>query len=113
MEEASIEPNTSRATPRSQDNEVRIRRFPMPYRIDNIDPRTTVMIVVDMQNDFVAEGAKLQSAQAHAMVPKLAATLRFCREKGIRVVYTAHVHRRDGSDMGLYADLYSVVADRS
>ena len=37
----------------------------MPYRIDNIDPRTTVMIVVDMQNDFVAEGAKLQSAQAH------------------------------------------------
>ena len=85
----------------------------MPYRIDNIDPRTTVMIVVDMQNDFVAEGAKLQSAQAHAMVPKLAATLRFCREKGIRVVYTAHVHRRDGSDMGLYDDLYSVVADRS
>jgi ureidoacrylate peracid hydrolase len=71
------------------------------------------MIVVDMQNDFVAEGAKLQSAQAHAMVPKLAATLRFCREKGIRVVYTAHVHRRDGCDMGLYDDLYSVVADRS
>ena len=85
----------------------------MPYRIDNIDPRTTVMIVVDMQNDFVAEGAKLQSAQAHAMVPKLAATLRFCRGKGIRVVYTAHVHRRDGSDMGLYDDLYSLVADRS
>jgi nicotinamidase-related amidase len=51
----------------------------MPYRIDNIDPRTTVMIVVDMQNDFVAEGAKLQSAQAHAMVPKLAATLGSCR----------------------------------
>src|ERR1700733_2725526 len=74
-------------------------RFAMPYRIDNIDPRTTVMIVVDMQNDFVAEGAKPQSAQAHAMVPKLAATLRFCRENGIRVVYTAHVHRRDGCDM--------------
>jgi ureidoacrylate peracid hydrolase len=85
----------------------------MPYRIDKIDPRTTVMIVVDMQNDFVAEGAKLQSAQAHAMVPKLAATLGFCREKGIRVIYTAHVHRRDGCDMGLYDDLYSVVADRS
>jgi nicotinamidase-related amidase len=85
----------------------------MPYRIDKIDPRTTVMIVVDMQNDFVAEGAKLQSAQAHAMVPKLAATLGFCREKGIRVIYTAHVHRRDGCDMGSYDDLYSVVADRS
>jgi nicotinamidase-related amidase len=66
-----------------------------------------------MQNDFVAEGAKLQSAQAHAMVPKLAATLKFCREKGIRVVYTAHVHRGDGCDMGLYDDLYPPIADRS
>jgi ureidoacrylate peracid hydrolase len=85
----------------------------MPYRFDRIDPRRTAMIVVDMQNDFVAEGAKLQSKQAHAMVPKLAATLRFCREQGIRVVYTAHVHRADGCDMGLYDDLYPPIADRS
>jgi nicotinamidase-related amidase len=74
----------------------------MPYQLDQIDPTKTAMIVVDMQNDFVAKGAKLQSAAAAAMVPKLAATLNFCREKGIRVIYTAHVHRRDGSDMGLY-----------
>jgi ureidoacrylate peracid hydrolase len=47
------------------------------------------------------------------MVPKLTSTLNFCREKGIRVIYTAHVHRRDGSDMGLYDDLYSPIADRS
>ena len=78
----------------------------MGYQVDKIDPSKTVMIVVDMQNDFVAEGAKLRSAQAAAMVPKLAATLKFCRDKGIRVIYTAHVHRRDGSDMGLYDDLY-------
>ena len=71
------------------------------------------MIVVDMQNDFVAEGAKLRSAAAAAMVPKLTSTLEFCREKGIEVIYTAHVHRHDGSDMGLYDDLYSPIADRS
>ena len=85
----------------------------MPYRVDKIDPSKTVMIVVDMQNDFVAEGAALRSAQAAAMVPKLAATLEFCRGKGIRVIYTAHVHRRDGSDMGMYDDLYPPIADRS
>jgi biuret amidohydrolase len=85
----------------------------MPYQLDQIDPNKTVMIVVDMQNDFVAEGAKLRSASAAAMVPKLASTLSFCRENGIRVIYTAHVHRRDGSDMGLYDDLYSPIADRS
>uniref|UniRef100_A0A973WTX9 Cysteine hydrolase n=1 Tax=Bradyrhizobium quebecense TaxID=2748629 RepID=A0A973WTX9_9BRAD len=78
-----------------------------------IDPARTVMIVVDMQNDFVAEGAKLRSAQAAAMVPRLAQTLKACRDQGIRVIYTAHVHRRDGSDMGLYDDLYSPIADRS
>lgn len=85
----------------------------MPYQCDTIDPAKTVMIVVDMQNDFVAEGAMLRSAQAAAMVPKLAATLNFCREKGIRVVYTAHVHRRDGSDMGMYDDLYPPIANRA
>ena len=84
----------------------------MPYQVDKIDPGKTVMIVVDMQNDFVAEGAMLRSAQAAAMVPKLAETLKFCREKGIHVVYTAHVHRRDGSDMGMYDDLYPPIADR-
>jgi nicotinamidase-related amidase len=30
----------------------------MPYQLDHIDPTKTAMIVVDMQNDFVAEGAK-------------------------------------------------------
>jgi biuret amidohydrolase len=85
----------------------------MPYHLDQIDPAKTVMVVVDMQNDFVAKGAKLRSDAAAAMVPKLASTLNFCREKGIRVIYTAHVHRRDGSDMGLYDDLYSPIADRS
>ena len=85
----------------------------MPYQCDVIDPASTVMVVVDMQNDFVAEGAKLRSAQAAAMVPRLAQTLKSCRDKGIRVIYTAHVHRRDGSDMGLYDDLYSPIANRS
>ncbi len=85
----------------------------MPYQIDRINPATTAVIVVDMQNDFVAEGAQLRSAQAAAMVPTLARTLATCRERGIRVIYTAHVHRRDGCDMGLYDDLYGPIAERS
>ncbi len=85
----------------------------MPYRFDSIDPSTTAMIVVDMQNDFVADGAMLQSKQARAMVPTLARTLKFCREQGIRVIYTAHAHRKDGCDMGLYDDLYPPIADRA
>ena len=85
----------------------------MPYQIDRLDPSRTAMIVVDMQNDFVAEGAKLRSLQAASMVPTLAKTLKECREKGVRVIYTAHVHRKDGCDMGLFDDLYPPIADRS
>ncbi len=84
----------------------------MPYQGNTIDPAKTAMIVVDMQNDFVAEGAMLRSAQAAAMVPRLAETLAFCRVKGVKIIYTAHVHRKDGCDMGLYDDLYPPIADR-
>ncbi len=85
----------------------------MPYRVEKIDPSKTAMIVVDMQNDFVAEGAMLRSAQAAAMVPKLASALDFCRENGIKVIYTAHAHRKDGCDMGMYDDLYPPIANRA
>ena len=60
----------------------------MPYRVESVDPSKTAMIVVDMQNDFVAEGAKLRSAQAAAMVPKLGATLEFSpRQRRPRDLY--------------------------
>jgi ureidoacrylate peracid hydrolase len=36
-----------------------------------IIPEKTAMIVVDMQNDFVREGAPLEIPHARAMVPRL------------------------------------------
>jgi ureidoacrylate peracid hydrolase len=81
-------------------------------RIDDIDPARTAMIVVDMQNDFVASGAPMETPAARAMVPKLAEALKLCRGAGVRVIYTAHVHRRDGCDMGLFDDLHPPVARR-
>ena len=47
------------------------------------------------------------------MVPVLAEALRFCRDTGVRIIYTAHVHRRDGCDMGLFDDLWPPIANRS
>jgi ureidoacrylate peracid hydrolase len=81
--------------------------------IDRIEPAKTAMIVVDMQNDFVAPGGGLETPAARAMVPKLVEALRICRSAGIKVIYTAHVHRRDGSDMGLFDDLHPAVANRT
>jgi nicotinamidase-related amidase len=71
------------------------------YRVEHIEPSKTALIVVDMQNDFVAPGAPMQSPAGLAMVPHLQRALACCREQGIPVIYTAHVHRTDGCDMGL------------
>jgi nicotinamidase-related amidase len=83
-----------------------------PMHIDVIDPKKTAMIVVDMQNDFVVPGAALETPAAREMVPKLAEALRICRDAGIKVIYTAHVHRRDGCDMGRFRDLHPAIANR-
>jgi nicotinamidase-related amidase len=81
-------------------------------QIDVIDPKKTAMIVVDMQNDFVASGAAMETPAARAVVPKLAEALKICRDAGLKVIYTAHVHRRDGSDMGLFDDMHPPIANR-
>jgi ureidoacrylate peracid hydrolase len=82
-------------------------------QVNRIDPVRTAMIVVDMQNDFVALGAAMETPAARTMVPKLAEALKICRSAGIRVIYTAHVHRRDGSDMGLFDDMHPPIANRA
>ena len=82
-------------------------------QINDIDPKRTALIVVDMQNDFVAAGAPMETPAARAMVPRLAEALTMAREAGIRVIYTAHVHRRDGCDMGLFDDMHPPIASRA
>ena len=82
-------------------------------QIDVIDPKKTAMIVVDMQNDFVAPGAVMETRAARAVVPKLTEALKICRDAEIKVIYTAHVHRRDGSDMGLFDDMHAPIAKRA
>ena len=47
--------------------------------VERIDPAKTAMIVVDMQNDFVAPGGGLQTPAARAMVPRLVEALQICR----------------------------------
>jgi len=47
------------------------------------------------------------------MLPTLKRAIAFCRERGIRVIYTTHAHRRDGCDMGRFADLWEPIASRA
>jgi nicotinamidase-related amidase len=72
------------------------------YTVPVIDPCRSALIVVDMQADFVAPGAPLEVAAARAAVPAIGRAIETCRANHIPVIYTAHTHRRDGSDLGLF-----------
>lgn len=63
--------------------------------INHINPEKTALLVVDMQNDFVASGALLETAMGQEMLTILKTVLEFSRRKGISVIYTAHVHRKE------------------
>jgi nicotinamidase-related amidase len=85
----------------------------MPLTIEKIDPQRTALIIVDMENDFVAEGAPMETPMARAMVPNLHRILSLARETGMLVVYTTHVHRRNGLDMGLYGEIWPPIGQRA
>jgi nicotinamidase-related amidase len=85
----------------------------MPYRVEHLDPHKTALIIVDMENDFVVPGAPLETPAGRTMLPTLKRVLAFCREQGVRVIYTTHAHRRDGCDMGRFADLWPQVRNRT
>lgn len=82
----------------------------MGYTVQHADARKTALLVIDMQNDFLKPGAPLETPAGRAIVPTLSDLLAFARDKGIVVIYTTHVHRADGSDMGRYRDIYPPIA---
>lgn len=82
----------------------------MGYRVERIDPARLALVVVDMQNDFVAEDAPLEAGHGRAIIPRLKLLRSAIEASGGLVVYTRHAHRQDGTDMGRYRDLYPPIA---
>ena len=74
-----------------------------------IVPEKTAMIVVDMQNDFVKEGAPIEIPRSRDMVPRLNRLLNACREHNILVIYIHHAIRGGDIDAGRLADHHEAV----
>ena len=53
-----------------------------------IAPRRTALIIIDMQNAFVAEGAVWESSYARMMIPRLERIIEFARDQGMPVIWT-------------------------
>lgn len=75
-----------------------------------VNPPSTALLVVDMQEDFVASGAPYESATARRQVAVINELATVCREAGIPVYFTAHVHCSDGSDLGVVRHLHPLTA---
>ena len=80
----------------------------MPYLADSIDASKAAMIVVDMENDFIAMGAPLETPAGRAMLPTLKRTLAFCRERGIR--YSEFIHGLSKAGLELDRKMLSEIA---
>jgi nicotinamidase-related amidase len=71
----------------------------------------TAMIVIDMQNDFVLEGAPYESTAGREMTENLNRLIAACREHDVPVIFTAHAHRSDGSDLGAVKHIHPLTAE--
>jgi len=67
------------------------------------------LLIIDMQNDFVRDGAPLQVAQARAVIPGIRTVLQQFRNRHLPVFHVLRVHRADGSDVEIIRqDLFRV-----
>lgn len=81
-----------------------VRLMARPEPLD-IDLAHTALIVVDMQNDFGAEGgmfhrAGIDISPAKAIIPRIAEVIRDARAADIPIVYLKQQHKPDLSDAG-------------
>ncbi len=67
--------------------------------------------MIDLQNDFVAPGAPYACPDGPELVTAVNDVIRACREKGIPVIFTAVMHRPDGSDLGSVRHLHPLTAE--
>ncbi|MGH2453522.1 MAG: cysteine hydrolase family protein [bacterium] len=76
-----------------------------PYTITRevpVDVRTTALIVVDMQNDFVKPGGALVVESAAGTVLAVQRLLTLARARGMRVFYTQDTHQEGDPEFPIW-----------
>lgn len=60
----------------------------IPWKLNK---EKAVLLVIDMQNDFVREGRNMEVPMARENLPNMQKVLKVCRQNGIPVIFTTHV----------------------
>ncbi len=69
-----------------------------------IDPARTALIIVDMQNDFVADGGALRVPDAAATIPAIQYLLTLARAHAMRVVFTQDSHSEGDPEWAIWPE---------
>jgi ureidoacrylate peracid hydrolase len=73
---------------------------------DQLDPKRTALIVIDMQNAFVAPGAPMEVPAARGIVAPINRLAAELRKRGVPVIWVTHENRPDGRDWAGFFDTF-------
>lgn len=83
---------------------VEVPQVPEPESVE-LDAKTTSIIVVDMQNDFVDERGRLfVGPSAKEMVPRMKRLLERARSHGVLIVYTQDWHMGEDPEFPIWGE---------
>ncbi|MEX2542923.1 MAG: isochorismatase family cysteine hydrolase [Trueperaceae bacterium] len=69
-----------------------------------LDPSSTALVVVDMQNDFAHPDGVLYSEDANTVLPAVRALLTAAREERLRIVFTQDWHTDDDPEFAIWGE---------
>lgn len=73
---------------------------------ESLDPKHTALLVIDMQNAFVASGAPMEVPAARGIVAPINRLAAELRRRGVAVIWVAHENRKDGRDWAGFFDAF-------
>src|SRR5688572_27403232 len=76
------------------------------HLFDALDPKRSALVVIDMQNAFVAPGAPIEVPAARSIVPAINRLAAELRRRGVAIVWVAHENARDGRDWAGFFDAF-------
>ncbi|MCC6557598.1 MAG: cysteine hydrolase [Polyangiaceae bacterium] len=72
-----------------------------PLPLDKIKPANTALLVIDMERDFVDDGAPCETPGARDLIPVVNSLTGWARGHRLPVIFTHEMHRPDRSDYGI------------
>jgi len=86
-----------------------LRRRKRPWEID---PTKCVLLIIDMENEFLEGGATMEVPEGRNIVSAVKKTRDVCRKLRIPVIYTRMVHEEQGVAPRIY-DLFPFLAGKA